>query len=172
MRKLSVSAAAAAIALVASQASAQLGSGIPADSVLQVQRTQERQGGTSGIFDVAVPSAGTVIKPARRISRDKFGVVGPEPLTIGDLDALVFPGTPNGDKQAMVEGLFFFSNELDFAGTPGFTGLHGIGPMNNQPYCQGCCASDCRPPIRNRFHGFRHGLDCCCSSMTRLSISL
>jgi hypothetical protein len=138
MLKLSVSVAAAAIALVASQASAQLGSGIPADSVLQMQRTEERQGGASGIFDVAAPSAATVIKPAGRVPRDRFGVVGAEPLTMSDLDALVFPGTTDSEKTVMVEGLFFFSNELDFAGTPGFTGLHGIGPMNNQPYCQGC----------------------------------
>lgn len=139
MRALLVLLAAAAIALVASQASAQLGSGSPADSVLQAQRAIEKPTAAGlGIFDVAVPAAATVIKPAGRVPRNKFGVVGPEPLAFSDLDALVFPGTGDSDKMAMFEGLFFFSNELDFAGTPGFTGLHGIGPMNNQPYCQGC----------------------------------
>jgi hypothetical protein len=150
MRTLSVTLAAAAVALVASQASAQLGSGTPADGTLQTQRVTERgvatgaQSGGLGIFDVLPPSPTTVLKPAGRIPRARFGVVGPEPLQFSDLDALVFPASTDSEKMAMFEGLFFFSNEIDFAGAPGFTGtsgftgLHGIGPMNNQPYCQGC----------------------------------
>jgi hypothetical protein len=65
MRTLSVMVSAAAIVLVAFQASAQqLGSNNPTDSQLQAQRVVEMGGGPSGIFDVAVPSAGTVIAPA------------------------------------------------------------------------------------------------------------
>jgi hypothetical protein len=48
----------------------------------------------SGTFDIASPPTGTTFTPAKRVRRDKFGVVGPfkpsNGLTEGDRDNLVF----------------------------------------------------------------------------------
>jgi hypothetical protein len=62
--------------------------------------------------------------------RDKYGVVGPLPLTSGDLDALVFPGSTPSEKNALLEGLTFF--------TTAHSAAEGAGAMANQPFCQGC----------------------------------
>jgi hypothetical protein len=128
--------AATAIAVLTSPAWAQVvGSGIPSDANLLTQRMVERGVSPtlpgSGIFDIAVPPAGTVLKPARRVTREQYGVVGPLPLTLGDLDALVFPGTTLSEKQALLEGLTFFTTT--HPATP-----DGAGAMANQPFCQGC----------------------------------
>jgi hypothetical protein len=62
-----------AFIIIAFRASAQVvGSGSPSDADLQTQRNVERGVSPtlpgSGIFDIAVPAAGTVLKPARRVS--------------------------------------------------------------------------------------------------------
>ncbi len=133
-----VLAVAAAIALFASQAPAQqLGSGNPSDAALLAQRVIERGTSGSGIFDIAVPPSGTVLSPVKRVPRDKFGVVGPLPLTLNDLDAMLFPGSSASEKKALLEGLTFFT-KVHTPGEPPLTDEHGIGPMNNQPFCQGC----------------------------------
>jgi Di-haem oxidoreductase, putative peroxidase len=111
-----------------------VGSGSPSDTDLQTQRNVERGVSPalpgSGIFDVAVPPAGTVLKPAGRVPRDKYGVVGPLPLTLSDLDTLVFPGSTLSEKKALLEGLTFFTTPHPAA--------DGAGAMANQPFCQGC----------------------------------
>jgi CxxC motif-containing protein (DUF1111 family) len=109
---------------------AELGSNSPTDSQLVTQRAQE--GGTtgSGIFDIAVPPPGTVLRPVQRVPRDKFGIVGPFPLTLQDLDALVYPDANPAERQAMLEGMTFF--------TTAHTAAEGLGPLNNQPFCLGC----------------------------------
>jgi CxxC motif-containing protein (DUF1111 family) len=111
-----------------------VGSGNPSDADLLAQRMVERGISPalpgSGIFDIAVPPAGTVLKPVQRIPRDKYGVVGPLPLTLSDLDALVFPGSSADEKNALLEGLTFFTT-VHPAGD-------GAGAMANQPFCQGC----------------------------------
>jgi len=141
--------AALALAVFASQASAQLcppgpplsclGSGNPSDNyLLNTQRVVEKGGsGTSGIFDIAVPSSGTVLSPVKRVPRDKYGVVGPLPLTVNDLDALLYPGSSVSEKNAVLEGLTFFTS-VHTPGESPLTDSHGVGPMNNQPFCQGC----------------------------------
>jgi hypothetical protein len=96
----------------------------------------------SGIFDIAPPAPGTTFQPAKRIRRDKFGVFGPFKLSNGltekDLDNLVYPDATEAEKDALVEGLKFFT----MFHTPGEGGLlpddNGVGPLNNQPACIGC----------------------------------
>src|SRR6266851_4356366 len=127
--------AAAATIVFAFPTSAQVvGSGSPSDLDLQAQRNVERGVSPmlpgSGIFDIAVPAAGTVLKPVKRVRRDKYGVVGPLPLTLSDLDALVFPGSAPSEKNALLEGLTFF--------TTAHPAAEGAGAMANQPFCQGC----------------------------------
>lgn len=147
MRKLSfILTAVAAIAAFASQASAQtcptgaacLGTGNPSDADLINQRNVEKPSASGlGIFDVAVPDAGTTLTPVGRVPRNTYGVVGQLPLTMNDLDALVFPGTTLSEKQALLEGLTFFT-KVHTPGESPLTDDHGAGPMNNQPFCQGC----------------------------------
>jgi hypothetical protein len=79
---------------------------------------------------VAVPVPGTVLRPVQRVPRARFGVVGPLPLQLSDLDALVFPDATSDERQALLEGLTFFT-------TP-HTPEEGAGPVANQPFCQGC----------------------------------
>src|SRR5512140_3811543 len=69
----------------------ELGSNIPPDQQLVQQRAREGGSAGSGVFDVAVPPPGTAMKPVKRVPRKKFGVVGPFPLTMQDLDGLVYP---------------------------------------------------------------------------------
>jgi len=126
---------ATAIALFASPVSAQVvGSDSPSDADLMAQRDVERGVDPalpgSGIFDIAVPPDETLLKPVSRVPRDKYGVVGPLPLTLSDLDALVFPGITLSEKQALLEGLTFF--------TTAHPAEDGAGAMANQPFCQGC----------------------------------
>src|SRR6266704_3181101 len=104
----------------------QLGSNVPTDQQLLQQRAQEV---TSG-FIVPAPPQGTVLRPVQRVPRKKFGIVGPFPLTLNDLDALVFPALTPQERQAVLEGMTFFT-------TP-HTAAEGAGPMGNQPFCLGC----------------------------------
>lgn len=115
-----------AVCLSSGVATAQLGSNIPSDQQLQQQRVQEVASG----FIIAVPPAGTVLRPVERVPRDQFGVVGQFPLTLQDLHALVFPSLSDADRQAVLEGMQFFT-------TP-HTAAEGAGPMANQPFCLGC----------------------------------
>src|ERR1700751_1814384 len=120
--------AAAAIALLALHASAELGSNNPTDAALLTQREAEAGCDTStspptcpsgttnvfdsGSFDIASPPAETTFTPAKRVRRDRFGVVGPftlnNGLTATDLDNLVYPDVTSAEKNALVEGLQFF----------------------------------------------------------------
>lgn len=102
------------------------GSNVPTDQQLLQQRAQEVASG----FVVSVPAPGTVLRPVQRVPRKQFGIVGPFPLTLQDLDGLVFPGTTLPERQALVEGMTFFT-------TP-HTAAEGAGPMANQPFCMGC----------------------------------
>jgi hypothetical protein len=140
----------APILLSASSALAELGSNNPSDQQLLTQRAQEAGCDTSttpptcppnstnlfdsGIFDIAVPPAGTTYQPAGRVKRNKFGVVGTFMLQNGlseaALDALVYPGATEAEKDALVEGLQFF--------TMFHTAAQGSGPLANQPACIGC----------------------------------
>lgn len=105
---------------------AQQGSNNPTDQQLQQKRAQEVASG----FVVPVPAAGTPMRPVQRVSRAKFGVVGPFPLTFKDLDALVYPGLSLQERQVLLEGMTFFT-------TP-HTAAEGAGPVANQPFCMGC----------------------------------
>jgi hypothetical protein len=111
-----------------------LGSGNPTDAQIIAIRLQEVGGVTpvnpSGIFDIAVPPAGTQFRPVERVPRDKFGEVGPFPLQLSDLDALVYPDTTLQERQQMLEGMSLF--------TLAHTAAEGAGPMANQPFCLGC----------------------------------
>ncbi|MFL5270424.1 MAG: hypothetical protein ACJ8AH_28185, partial [Stellaceae bacterium] len=111
-------------------ARAELGSDVPTDAQLLAQRVQEGGTAGAGIFDVAVPPADTILRPVKRVPRDKFGVVGPFPLQRRDLRALVFPDASGEERDAILEGLTFFT-------TP-HTAEEGLGPFNNQPFCLGC----------------------------------
>jgi hypothetical protein len=70
------------------------------------------------------------LRPVERVPRDKFGVVGPFPLQLQDLRALIYPDASLGERQEVLEGLTFFT-------TP-HTAAEGLGPINNQPFCLGC----------------------------------
>jgi hypothetical protein len=118
------------IGLTAGVLMAELGSDVPTDSALVAVRAQEGGAAGSGIFDIAVPPAGTVLKPVKRVPRNKFGIVGAFPLTLQDLDGLVYPDATDQERQAMLEGMTFF--------TTAHTAAEGLGPINNQPFCLGC----------------------------------
>src|SRR5262245_11354887 len=109
---------------------AEVGSGIPSDADLLQQRMLER---APGFFVIDVPPAGTVIRPVQRVPRERFGIVGPFPLQLGDLDALVYPGTTPEERQALLEGMTFF--------TEPHTADEGAGAMANQQFCLGCHTS-------------------------------
>ena len=109
---------------------AELGTNNPTDPQLVAQRVVEGGTAGSGIFDIAVPPPGTSMRPVQRVPRDKFGIVGPFPLTLQDLDGLTYPDATPSERQAMLEGMQFF--------TTAHTAAEGLGPMNNQPFCLGC----------------------------------
>jgi Di-haem oxidoreductase, putative peroxidase len=109
---------------------AELGSNIPTDNQLVAQRALEGGAAGAGIFDIVVPPPGTVLEPVKRVPRSKFGIVGPFPLTLQDLDALVYPDATLQERQAFLEGMTFF--------TTAHTAAEGAGPMANQPFCLGC----------------------------------
>jgi len=100
------------------------------DATLLTQRAEEAGLSGSGIFDIAVPPPGTVLRPVERIPRQAFGVVGPFPLQPQDLPALTYPGATASEHQAVLEGMTFFT-------TP-HTAAEGLGPINNQAFCLGC----------------------------------
>jgi Di-haem oxidoreductase, putative peroxidase len=127
MRKVLI---AMAICLSIGVLMAELGSNVPSDNTLLMQRAQEGGSAGAGVFDIAVPPAGTPMQPVQRVPRDKFGIVGPFPLTLQDLDALVYPSATTEERQAMLEGMMFF--------TTAHTADQGLGPMDNQPFCLGC----------------------------------
>jgi CxxC motif-containing protein (DUF1111 family) len=152
VRKLSfIMTAVAVVALFASPAPAQaqtcppggacLGTGNPSDAALLNQRTVEKPTASGpGIFFVPDPTLtnpNQTYSPAQRVPRDKYGVVGKLPLTVNDLDALVFPGTTTSEKNELLEGLQFFT-KVHTPGESPLTDNNGAGPMNNQPFCQGC----------------------------------
>jgi len=109
---------------------AELGSNNPTDDQVNMLRMQEGGSGGAGVFDIAVPPAGTTFHPVRRVAREQFGVVGPFPLQLQDLDALTYPDATDDERQAMLEGMTFF--------TTAHTPAEGAGPMANQPFCLGC----------------------------------
>jgi hypothetical protein len=134
--------AAAAIGLLRTvPASAELGSKNPTDDQLKAERLKEAGTTGSGIFDIKVPGSGQRYRPAERVPRDKFGVVGPFRLSTGlrlqDLDNLVYPSTSAADKQKLLEGMVFFTM-FHRPGEGGAPNLNGVGPLNNQPACIGC----------------------------------
>ena len=104
----------------------ELGSNVPTDEKLLKQRAIEVQRG----FVVDAPADDTLLRPVRRVPRQQFGVVGPLPLQLSDLEALVYPGDTRAEHEALLEGLTFFT----LAHTP----EEGAGPIANQPFCQGC----------------------------------
>jgi hypothetical protein len=110
--------------------SAELGSDVPSDAQLLTERVQEAGPEGSGIFDIAVPPAGTVLQPVKGVPREKYGLVGPFPLQLQDLPALLYPDATLSERQELLEGLTFFT-------TP-HTAAEGLGPINNQKFCLGC----------------------------------
>jgi di-heme oxidoreductase (putative peroxidase) len=109
---------------------AEVGSGVPSDADLSQQRMLER---TPGFFVIDAPPPGTPIRPVQRVPRDSFGVVGPFPLKLEDLAALVYPDETPEERQTLLEGMTFFT-------TP-HAADEGAGPMANQPFCLGCHTS-------------------------------
>ena len=128
--RVTLLAAATVMATIGGAASAELGSDVPTDSQLLTQRVQEGGSSGSGIFDIAAPPAGKVLRPVERIPRLQFGVVGQVPLTIQDLGALLFPSASFAERTQVLEGLTFFT-------TP-HTAAEGLGPISNQVFCLGC----------------------------------
>jgi hypothetical protein len=120
----------AAMAIFTLPASAELGSDVPSDDQLLTHRIQEAGTSGSGVFDIAPPPDGQTFSPVNRVPRDRFGVVGPFPLQLQDLDALVYPDATPTERQALLEGLTFF--------TSSHAAAEGLGPINNQPFCLGC----------------------------------
>jgi hypothetical protein len=109
---------------------AELGSNNPTDDQVNTLRMQEGGSGGSGVFDIPAPPDGTTFHPVKRVAREQFGVVGPFPLQLEDLDALTYPDATDDERQAMLEGMTFF--------TTAHTPAEGAGPMANQPFCLGC----------------------------------
>ena len=170
MRPLSVMlTAAAAISILTFPALAQLGTNTPPndDATLKLQREMEAGTSGSGIFDVPVPGPDQLYEPARRVRRDKFGVVGPfmpNGLQPQDLNALVFPGTSRDDKSQLSEGLQFF--------TMFHSAAEGLGPLNNQPACIGCHLNSAEAVKNNGLLGPNcPGGSPCASNVTRAARS-
>jgi hypothetical protein len=180
MRTFAGIVAAAVVALFAGQALAELGSNTPPDQQLLTQRAQEAGCDTStspptcpsgtanvfnsGTFDVPVPPVGTSYQPAARVPRASFGAVGTFMLQNGlptsALNALVYPDATPGEKNALVEGLQFF--------TMFHTAGQGNGPINNQPACIGChlnAAEAVNSP------GLLHGQNCLSGSSNCSNVS-
>jgi len=120
----------AAMGILALQACVKPPSSVGGDPALLVQRAGEAGPSQSGIFDIAVPPAGTVLRPVQRVPRNQFGVVGAFPLQQRDLPALIYPDATTSEQQAVLEGMRFFT-------TP-HTAAEGLGPLNNQLFCLGC----------------------------------
>jgi hypothetical protein len=114
------------VTLFPSGGGAQLGSDNPTNEVLQAQRARELETGLM----VEIPVPGTILRPVQRVPRERFGVVSPLPLGLRDLAALVFPDATHEEREALVEGLDFF--------TTLHTAEQGAGPVGNQTRCQGC----------------------------------
>lgn len=85
---------------------------------------------TSNLSPIAAPTDTTQLRPAERVPRDQFGVVGAFPLNEQDLNSLLYPSATAAERQAVLEGLSFFT-------TP-HTAAEGAGPIANQPFCLGC----------------------------------
>src|SRR5262245_6038157 len=79
---------------------------------------------------VAGPPDPALLHPVERIPRARFGVVGPFPLNKEDLRALLYPGVNEREKNAVIEGLKFFT-------TP-HAAREGAGAIANQRMCLGC----------------------------------
>jgi len=141
LRKFLITFTATAISVLTLPALAELGSDNPTDAQLLAERLTEAGSSGSGIFDVQVPGSGQTYKPAERVKRHKFGVVGPFMLSTGlklsDLDNLVYPGTTAADKAKLLEGMVFFTM-FHTPGEGGVPNANGVGPLNNQPACIGC----------------------------------
>lgn len=109
---------------------AELGSNNPTDQQVNAMRITEGGMSGSGVFDIQVPPPGTTYHPVKRVDRDQFGVVGPFPLQLSDLNSLVYPDATDAERQQMLEGVTFF--------TTAHQASEGAGPMANQPFCLGC----------------------------------
>ena len=116
----------ALLALAGVMLAQEQGSNSPTDQQLMQQRAQEVASG----FVIPVPPVGTKMRPVKRVPRKKFGVVGAFPLTLTDLDALVYPDLTSSERNALLEGMTFFT-------TP-HTAAEGAGPIANQQFCLGC----------------------------------
>jgi hypothetical protein len=81
-------------------------------------------------FIVDPPAPGTPMRPVQRVPRNKFGVVGPFPLGLSDLDGLIYPDADAAERAAVLEGMEFFT-------TP-HTAEQGAGPAAIQTMCLGC----------------------------------
>jgi hypothetical protein len=115
----------------------ELGSNIPPDQILTQQRDQEGGTAGAGMFDIAVPPPGTILRPVLRVSRNRYGVVGDFPLTLQDLNGLIYPNATAQERQAVLEGMTFFTTP-HVPGEPPLPDSKGVGPMANQPFCLGC----------------------------------
>jgi hypothetical protein len=83
-----------------------------------------------GLVSIPAPPADAILQPVQRIPRHLFGVVGDAPLGAADLNALIFPGANAREREAVLEGLEFFTTEQ--------TAATGRGAVSNQPNCLGC----------------------------------
>ncbi len=83
-----------------------------------------------------------LLRPVERVPRERFGAVGPFPLTEADLNALVYPSASAAEREAVLEGLTFFT-------TP-HTPQEGAGPIANQQFCLGCHMSSAQALRRDR----------------------
>src|SRR5271165_2269891 len=79
---------------------------------------------------VAAPTDPTLLVPVEWVPRNEFGAVGAFPLTTDDLGSLLYPSATADERQAVMEGLTFFT-------TP-HTPAEGLGPIANQAFCLGC----------------------------------
>jgi Di-haem oxidoreductase, putative peroxidase len=85
---------------------------------------------SANLNPVAAPTDPAQLHAVERVPRASFGVVGAFPLTTDDLKSLVYPSTTGAERQAVMEGLTFFT-------TP-HTAAEGLGPVANQKFCLGC----------------------------------
>ena len=92
---------------------------------------------------VPQPPILTLLRPVERVPRAKFGFVGPFPLNEEDLSALVYPSASASERQAVLEGLSFFT-------TP-HTAAEGLGPIANQQFCLGCHMNSANALVRDPY---------------------
>ena len=116
---------------------------VMATCVMTASSSRAQTAGAPDLNPIAAPPDPTQLHAVERVAREDFGVVGAFPLTKDDLGALLYPSATADERQAVMEGLTFFT-------TPHIA-AEGQGPIANQQFCLGCHMNSAEA-VRERGH--------------------